>query len=63
MILYSGDIVMGKAKRKIKRLRRKFLKRIIKPRIPVAPPGYAMKSEKDYDRKQMKKETKKLLDE
>lgn len=54
---------MGKAKRKINRLRRKKLKQKVKPRIPVAPPGYGMKSKMDYDRKSHKKITKKLVDE
>lgn len=54
---------MGKAKRKINRLRRKMLKKKIKPRIPVAPPGQTMKSEKDYDRKKVKNETKKIVEE
>lgn len=53
---------MGKAKRKINRLRRKMLKKKVKPRIPVAPPGYGMKTEKDYDRKKLKKEVKDMLD-
>ncbi len=53
---------MGKAKRKINRLRRKLLKRGVRSRIPIAPPGYAMKTDKDYDRSKMKKETKKLVD-
>jgi len=54
---------MGKAKRKINRLRRKLLKSKIKPRIPVAPPGYSHKSEMDYDRKKNKKEVKKAIKE
>lgn len=54
---------MGKAQRKINRLRRKKLKQKIKPRIPVAPPGYAMKSKMDYDRNNDKKFIKKLLNE
>jgi hypothetical protein len=54
---------MGKAKRKINRLRRKKLKQKIKPRIPVAPPGYAMKSKMDYDRKNNKKAAKQLINE
>jgi hypothetical protein len=52
---------MGKAKRKINRLRRKLLKNGVKRRIPVPPPGYAMRSDKDYDRSKMKQETKKLV--
>ncbi len=63
MILYKKSYNMGKAKRKINKLRRKKLKQKVKPRIPVAPPGYAMKSEMDYDRKSHKKATKKLVDE
>jgi hypothetical protein len=51
---------MGKAKRKINRLRRKKLKQIFKPRIPIPPPGFSMKSKKDYNRKKLKQETKKL---
>lgn len=51
---------MGKAKRKINRLRRKLKNMKIKPRIPVAPPSFVMKSKKDYDRKKMKQETKKM---
>lgn len=53
---------MGKAKRKINRLRRKKMKKKIKPRIPVAPPGYSMKSEMDYDRNKQKSNTRKLLE-
>jgi len=53
---------MGKSKRKIKRLRRKFMKQKVKPRIPVAPPGFAFKTDKDYDRKKSKLETKRLTD-
>lgn len=53
---------MGKAKRKINRLRRKKLKQIIKPRIPVAPSGFPMKSKKDYSRQKSKQETKKIAD-
>lgn len=53
---------MGKAKRKINRLRRKKLKQVIKPRIPVPPPGFVIKSKKDYDRKKNKEETKRILD-
>lgn len=52
---------MGKAKRKINRLRRKLLKQKAKKRIPVAPPGFTMKSDKDYDRKKFKKTTKELV--
>lgn len=52
---------MGKAKRKIKRLRRKFLKKKVKIRIPTPPPGFTMKSDKDYNRQKMKKETKKII--
>lgn len=52
---------MGKAKRKINRLRRRLLKKSIKMRIPVAPPGKAMKSKKDYDRKKHKQETEKIV--
>lgn len=54
---------MGKAKRKINKLRKKKLKQKVKPRIPVAPPGYGMRSKMDYDRKDLKKAMKKLLDE
>lgn len=54
---------MAKAKRKINRLRRKKLKQKVKPRIPVAPPGYGMKSKMDYDRKENKKATKNITDE
>ena len=53
---------MGKAKRKINRLRRKKLKQVIKPRIPVAPSGFSMKSKKDYNRQKNKQETKKIAD-
>lgn len=53
---------MGKAKRKINRLRRKKLKQVIKPRIPVAPSGFPMKSKKDYNRQKSKQETKKIAD-
>ena len=53
---------MGKAKRKINKLRRKLLKQKIKPRIPVAPPGSAMKSKKDYDRQKSKEELKKMVE-
>jgi len=52
---------MGKAKRKINRLRRKLLKKKSWLRIPIAPPGYALKSDKDYDRKKLKKETKEMV--
>lgn len=55
-------MIMGKAKRKINRLRRKKMKKKVKPRIPVAPPGYAMKSEMDYDRNKNKSNTRKLLE-
>ncbi len=54
---------MGKAKRKINKLRRKKLKQKVRPRIPVAPPGYGMKSKMDYDRKDYKKDEKKLTNE
>jgi hypothetical protein len=54
---------MGKAKRKINRLRRKKLKQLVRPRIPIAPPGWAHKTDKDYDRKKVKKETKELVKE
>ena len=54
---------MGKSQRKINRLRRKKLKQKVKPRIPIAPPGYGMKSKMDYDRKDHKKTIKKLMDE
>ena len=54
---------MGKAKRKINKLRRKKLKQKVKPRVPVAPPGYAMKSKMDYNRNNNKKITEKLLNE
>jgi len=47
---------MGKAKRKINKLRRKMLKKKIKPRIPVAPPTIVHKSGKDYNRQNAKKE-------
>ena len=53
---------MGKAKRKINRLRRKLIKRGVKLRIPIAPPGFSMKSKKDYDRNKSKKEVKKIVD-
>ena len=53
---------MGKAKRKINRLRRKFLKKKISLRIPVAPPGFTMSSSKDYNRKTSKQEVEKMLD-
>ena len=52
---------MGKAKRKINKLERKKKKQEIKPRIPVAPPSVAMKSKKDYNRKKIKEETKKMV--
>jgi hypothetical protein len=52
---------MGKAKRKINKLERKKKKQKIKPRIPVAPPSITMKSKKDYNRKNIKKETKKMV--
>ena len=52
---------MGKAKRKINKLERKKKKQEIKPRIPVAPPSIAMKSKKDYNRKKIKEETKKMV--
>jgi len=52
---------MGKAKRKINRLRRKRLKQKISPRIPVAPPGFSMKSDKDYDRAREKQKVKDLI--
>lgn len=54
---------MGKAKRKINKLRREKLKQKVRPRIPVAPPGYGMKSKMDYDRKDYKKDAKKPADE
>ena len=54
---------MGKAKRKINKLRRKLLKKKVKPRIPVAPPGFAFKTDKDYDRKKTKQDTKKMVNE
>lgn len=54
---------MGKSQRKINRLRRNKLKQKIKPRIPVAPPGFGMKSKMDYDRNGHKKTTKKMVDE
>lgn len=53
---------MGKAKRKINRLRRKKLQAKIGPRIPIAPPNIRMKSKKDYNRKNMKNELKKALE-
>ena len=52
---------MGKAKRKINRLRRKRLKQKIKPRIPVPPPGFSMASKKDYNRQKTKKQTKEMV--
>lgn len=52
---------MGKAKRKINRLERKKLKQKVKPRIPVAPASFSMKSKKDYDRKKTKKETMEIV--
>jgi hypothetical protein len=52
---------MGKSKRKINKLQRNKLKKKIKPRIPVAPPGFSIKSKKDYDRKEHKKETKQMV--
>jgi hypothetical protein len=60
MILYIGDI-MGKAKRKINRLKRKLIKKGVKIRIPIAPPQKSMKTKKDYDRKKHKQETKKIV--
>lgn len=45
---------MGKAKRKINRLKRSKMKKKIKIRIKVAPPGFSMKTKKDYDRKNNK---------
>jgi hypothetical protein len=63
MILYRKSYNMGKAKRKINKLRRKKLKQKVRPRIPVAPPGYGMKSKMDYDRKDYKKDEKKLTNE
>lgn len=53
---------MGKAKRKINRLRRKMLNKKIRPRVPVPPVGCSMKTIKDYDRKKMKKETKEMVE-
>ena len=53
---------MGKAKRKIKKLERKKKEQKIKPRIPVAPPSIGMKSKKDYDRNQVKKDVKKMVE-
>lgn len=53
---------MGKAKRKINKLRREKLKKKIKPRIPIAPPGHTMATKKDYDRKKAKKEIKEILE-
>jgi hypothetical protein len=54
MILYSEDCLWE----------RQSVKSIgyEEPRVPVAPPGYAHQSEKDYDRKKMKKETKKAAE-
>lgn len=52
---------MGKAKRKINRLRRKLLKNGVKLRIPIAPPNISFKTQRDYDRKEHKKETKRLV--
>ena len=52
---------MGKAKRKINKLRRKLLKQEIKPRIPVAPPTIAHDSKKDYNRKKDKQKIKKEI--
>jgi hypothetical protein len=63
MILYKKNYNMGKAKRKINRLRRKKLSQKIRPRIPVPPPGFGMKSKMDYDRKNYKKDLEKILDE
>jgi hypothetical protein len=54
---------MGKAKRKINKLRRKKLSQKVKPRIPVAPPGFGMKSKMDYNRKKYKENIEKLFDE
>ena len=54
---------MGKAKRKINRLRRKKLKQKIRPRIPVAPPGFVMKSKIDYNRNDNKKIIREINDE
>jgi hypothetical protein len=53
---------VGKARRKINKLRRRKLQAKIGPRIPVAPPNIRMKSKKDYDRKNMKNELKKMVE-
>lgn len=52
---------MGKAKRKINRLKRKFLKKKVKIRIPTPKSGYVIKSKKDYDRNSSKQEAKKIV--
>lgn len=53
---------MGKSKRKINKLKRKLMESKIKPRIPVAPPSISMKSKKDYNRHENKKQLKKMLE-
>lgn len=53
---------MGKAKRKINRLRRKMIKKGFNPRIPIAPPSVRMKTKKDYNRANNKKAIKENLD-
>ena len=53
---------MGKAKRKINRLKRLKMKQKIKPRVPVAPPTIVMKSPKDYSRTKSKLELKKMVE-
>jgi hypothetical protein len=52
---------MGKAQRKINKLRRKKLEQSIGPRIPVAPPTITFKSKKDYSRKNKKKDIEKEI--
>jgi hypothetical protein len=54
--------IMGKSKRKINKLKRKLMESKVKPRIPVAPPSISMKSKKDYNRHEGKKQLKKLLE-
>lgn len=53
---------MGKSKRKINKLKRKLMESKVKPRIPVAPPSISMKSKKDYNRHEGRKQLKKLLE-
>lgn len=38
------------------------MKSNVSPRIPVAPPGFAMKTDRDYDRSRFKREAKKRID-